>query len=527
MSQHTPGVGRRVRLHGLVATTCAIGTTFSLAAAAAQPAAARSAGGYKDVVLGTPTLVSYWRGGEAAVASHAIDSKGSNRGVYRKGTEHRAAGLLASSRHRAVAYDGNNDRMRVADDNSLDFVSSFTFEAWVKPSRLPRRATIMRKDFAYFIRAEKAALRVAFWDKKGRLRSLTARQRLAAGRTRHVVATYGSHTLRLYVNSKLVKSKKLPAGTRIRRTGNRLVIGDYRRQPFFGSIDEPAVYSRALKRKQIARHHAVGSRERRHVAPATGPNATAPGTSPSPPPPPPREAPSVGAPIWEARFEDGSFTAYRTALLEGTGFRATRAVTTERARTGLRSAKLVMPPSDGSSVGRHSSVFGGPIMGAGDEYWFGVSMYIGEDWDLSKLSGSSYFAHILGFRWQRDSDKYNGPGSGINAELVDGSPVFLSRVTTGDVGGDTGLLELGPVVKGQWIDWVIHVKWSTGSDGFRYYYRNGALVGEHHGRNMYQDLPISHRFGLYEGDQVDHTRTLFWDNHRMGTSYAVVDPSTR
>jgi hypothetical protein len=31
--------------------------------------------------------------------------------------------------------------------------------------------------------------------------------------------------------------------------------------------------------------------------------------------------------------------------------------------------------------------------------------------------------------------------------------------------------------------------------------------------------------GLYQGTQVDHPRTLYWDNHRVGTSYRAVDPS--
>jgi hypothetical protein len=81
------------------------------------------------------------------------------------------------------------------------------------------------------------------------------------------------------------------------------------------------------------------------------------------------------------------------------------------------------------------------------------------------------------------------------------------------------------VFQGQWMDFVYHIKWSTGSTGFREEWRDGVKMGRYDGPTLGTLSPFEHRIGIYEGTAVNHTRTLYVDNHRVGTSYAAVDPS--
>jgi hypothetical protein len=42
---------------------------------------------------------------------------------------------------------------------------------------------------------------------------------------------------------------------------------------------------------------------------------------------------------------------------------------------------------------------------------------------------------------------------------------------------------------------------------------------------MSSGLTAERRIGVYEGTGVTEDRTVFWDNDRIGTSFAAVDPS--
>ncbi len=42
---------------------------------------------------------------------------------------------------------------------------------------------------------------------------------------------------------------------------------------------------------------------------------------------------------------------------------------------------------------------------------------------------------------------------------------------------------------------------------------------------MATDSPVPNRIGLYQSSAVDQDRTLYWGNHRIGRSYAEVNPA--
>jgi len=56
-----------------------------------------------------------------------------------------------------------------------------------------------------------------------------------------------------------------------------------------------------------------------------------------------------------------------------------------------------------------------------------------------------------------------------------------------------------PIKKGQWIDWQLHIKWSVEDDGFIEAWVNEKLLARQPGRNLYTDLPVDVRWGIYRG----------------------------
>ncbi len=60
--------------------------------------------------------------------------------------------------------------------------------------------------------------------------------------------------------------------------------------------------------------------------------------------------------------------------------------------------------------------------------------------------------------------------------------------------------DLGEYERGVWTDWVVHAKWSYGSDGFLKIWKDGKLVIDQNGPNAYNDAsgPFF-KMGLYKG----------------------------
>lgn len=235
-------------------------------------------------------------------------------------------------------------------------------------------------------------------------------------------------------------------------------------------------------------------------------------------------------------FESGRlFPPYGEQETQGTGDASTLEVVDAPERSG-KAVRLAMPPSRGveADVPSRRFVYPTPDLrwNSGDDAWYGISIYVDEDWDLNQIGDTrEHFLAMFSMRWTDLSTSKNGPGNGIGVDRVAGDsvPHFVAdRETRGwdypHPGDDR--IDLGPVVKGEWIDFVIHIKWSASPDsGVREYWRDGKLMGRSTKQNMGTDAEVHHRMGIYQGTAVDHERRLYWDNHRVGNSYAEVNPA--
>jgi hypothetical protein len=138
----------------------------------------------------------------------------------------------------------------------------------------------------------------------------------------------------------------------------------------------------------------------------------------------------------------------------------------------------------------------------GEEYWYGIS--IRPD---PALTASPYGEIVFQFHSTPD----NVPGetwtTGLNPPIAlscDGNTWQLSvrgddkEVTTRPHYLFSHLADLGAVEKGQWTDWVFHIKWNYDGNGFTRVWKNGEFVLNLNGPNCFNDQVGPYlKFGVY------------------------------
>jgi hypothetical protein len=178
---------------------------------------------------------------------------------------------------------------------------------------------------------------------------------------------------------------------------------------------------------------------------------------------------------------------------------------------------------------------------AGDEVWYGFSVYIPSDW-----VNDSQDQEIL---QQVHNTPDNKPGTSSPNWNVARSP-FLALV--GENGtfrwssranaaryGASGWVQYpredyvytGSMKKGGWTDWVVHAKWSYQSDGRLEIWRDGVKVVSRTGPNTYNERnPGFFKLGLYKWTWRNtkvSKRIIQYDALKIagkGGSYSMVAP---
>ena len=223
---------------------------------------------YRDVVLGTSGLGSYWRLGETS-GTTAFDSKGAYHGTYQNGVTLGAAGAL-NFPNPAASFDGVDDRVLVGDAYDFAGTAAFSVEAWINRGTVgaadkwrwtvtKHTVTAPREGWTIAIAPDSSTnpQRVFFerWS-GGTLHDVYATTATVAGTWYHVVATYDGATMRIYVNGAQEGSRastlSLPDTTHPVRIANSFAGTNH----FDGRIDEVAVYTRALTAAEVAEHYA-------------------------------------------------------------------------------------------------------------------------------------------------------------------------------------------------------------------------------------------------------------------------------
>ena len=158
----------------------------------------------------------------------------------------------------------------------------------------------------------------------------------------------------------------------------------------------------------------------------------------------------------------------------------------------------------------------------GGEYWYGFSTRFPASW--APDTQSELFAQWVGWR-------KGGPSLAI---YVYGDEYCLKK-RWGAGAKDYERLWVGKITpdRGKWTDWVFHVKWSAGADGFVEAWKDGEKVVSHRGRTCAPGkFGPYFKFGVYkwpwkkppsETPSTRTRRTLYIDEIRIGDKTATYE----
>ena len=216
--------------------------------------------GYRNAVLNTAGLVSYWRLGESSETT-AADAQGANNGSYDNGVTLGTAGAIDEA-DTAASFDGLDDQVQIPDAASLQ-PAAISVEGWVKGGAgLEQWDTLLAKVSAdtwsdgYGI----------YWQADGSLSffvndfaAQVVSTALPTDQWTHIVGTFDGSTMTLYKNG--VEVASAPFETSITHSSAPLKIGaGHGNNPYAwaGEIDEVALYNVALTPAQVQAHYNAG-----------------------------------------------------------------------------------------------------------------------------------------------------------------------------------------------------------------------------------------------------------------------------
>ncbi|KJH72552.1 heparin lyase I family protein [Aliterella atlantica] len=164
----------------------------------------------------------------------------------------------------------------------------------------------------------------------------------------------------------------------------------------------------------------------------------------------------------------------------------------------------------------------------GGTYWYGWSMYLPPDWQ-DTVEGFDMFSQWATYPTPRNGKfTCNGNGSYI---VRDGSNIVFKFQHKGDnIDIQCHPYTLAKIsdIRGKWVDFVMHVKWTGNKDGFlKLWMRTGrgnySQPVNYQGRTYWNDEGAGPYFkmGLYKGNpnfKGPAPRYLYTDEYRLGDS---------
>jgi hypothetical protein len=165
----------------------------------------------------------------------------------------------------------------------------------------------------------------------------------------------------------------------------------------------------------------------------------------------------------------------------------------------------------------------------GKEYWLGFSVYLPKDWQTDNKSKEVVFQ----LHGNSGGGQYGIPPLALT---IDGTDWYWGISSDQDSTPDTHE-EYGrtPLIKGEWVDFVIHAKFSYENDGYGLYefWRNGDTLFTREGPNCYWATVRGPQTGIYKWDWSQSgvydvsDRTMYLDEVTVGdasSSYEEVAP---
>jgi len=166
----------------------------------------------------------------------------------------------------------------------------------------------------------------------------------------------------------------------------------------------------------------------------------------------------------------------------------------------------------------------------GSERWYKINTYIPNDWIKDTEREIVVQWHATPDRWR--DDKYEDWRSPPLSIQINGNDWEIetrwdSRPVTPDndcEGYET--IWKGPIQRGEWTQWVIHVKWNYNSSGLLQVWKNNIRVVNKNGPVCYNDRKgIYLKIGIYKwrwlssgGDSIVDKRIIYHSGVQIGDS---------
>jgi hypothetical protein len=217
-------------------------------------------GAYSDRVIADGAS-AYWRLGETSGLT-AVDSVGGANGTISGGVTLGAAGAIADGT-KAMTFDGTTGKIVTA--GSVTLPAAFTFEAWLRMTAPTGDRPIMSTPFTgghyhYSLRTIDGHLALILYDPAVvSIAGGSSALSVADGAWHQVVYRFpGGLTFEMYVDGRLDDVPK-PLTHAIAADAQPMELGWYGNGSLFwlGSLDEVAIYPRALTLAEIAAHYLV------------------------------------------------------------------------------------------------------------------------------------------------------------------------------------------------------------------------------------------------------------------------------
>jgi hypothetical protein len=219
---------------------------------------------YVEAVL-TDHPAAYFRLGETT-GTTADDLVTPNSGTYLGEVVLGDPGALGGDPDTAVSFDGANGAVSLGDRFDFTGTQPFSIEAWIKPSFSGSYQTIASRWFQPSMRVG-----FTFWtygdelgferDISESLTSVIRKHVLVEGTWTHVVATYNGADLRIYLGGEEVG--RAPSDLILPPVALPFLIGATNGvpsgSPFFGTLDEVAIYDHTLPADRIKAHFLAAS----------------------------------------------------------------------------------------------------------------------------------------------------------------------------------------------------------------------------------------------------------------------------
>jgi hypothetical protein len=209
--------------------------------------------------------------------------------------------------------------------------------------------------------------------------------------------------------------------------------------------------------------------------------------------------------VWRGDFESGDRTQWSSTQMVS----ADRLqVVSSPARQGSHAIKVTVRQGDNpiSASGNRNELVRMTNEKEGDEYFYKWSTMFASDFPSAKT-------------WQLFTQWHHSGSSGSPPVefYVNGETIYL-RLRGSDVVWTT------PLVRGQWLDFVFHVKWSSkSSTGFvELYYRGNLVLPKLYGATLYSGQTNYLKVGLYRNSTIAPVGVVYHDAWVQGRSLADV-----